>query len=197
MAHFLGRSLSILSGFVGLSAPAMAGAAGWGLEANVSEPSYAVVEPTSTDLNVDAVVLSCEQGPDRRGLQLRLYLTGDGPLAPKATAAALKDDPRVELVVDGVSQRADLLFADDFVVVADTADGTMPLLSDALLDKLQAGRRLELRFDLVQQPSGQAPSFDASTVIDLQAGSGGRAVAAVRHCADQPTQHLAETPRGR
>jgi hypothetical protein len=197
MAHLIGRSLTILSGLIGLAAPAMAGAAGWALEANVSSPSYAVVEPMSTDLNVDVVVLSCEQGPERRGLQLRLYLSGTGPLALKAATAALKDDPRVELVIDGVSQAAELLFADNFVVVADAADGTMPLLSDAFLDKLQAGRRLELRFDLVQEPRGQAPSFDGSAVVDLQAGPGGRAVAAVRRCADQPTQHLAETPRGR
>jgi hypothetical protein len=198
MAHLLGRSLTILFGTVGIAAgPAMAGAAGWTLEANVSSPSYAVAEPTSTDLNVDAVVLSCEQGPDRRGVQLRLYLSGAGPLAPKAAAAALKDDPRVELAIDGVSQTADLLFADDFVVVADTADGTMPLLSDAFLDKLQTGRQLELRFDLLQEPRGQAPSFDSSAVVDLQAGPGGRAVIVVRRCADQPTQHLAETPRGR
>jgi hypothetical protein len=197
MAHSFGGSLTLLAGLVGIASPALAGAAGWALEANVTKPSYAVAEPTSTDLNVDVVVLSCEQGPDRRGLQMRLYLTGDGPLAPKAAAAALKDDPRVELVVDGVSQPADLLFADDFVVVADTADGTMPLLSDALLDKLQAGRRLELRFDLVQKPRDQAPSFDGSAVVDLQAGSGSRAVATVRHCADEPAQHLAETPRGR
>jgi hypothetical protein len=197
MAHLLSRSLTILSGLLGLAAPAMAGADGWTLEANVSSPSYAVVEPTSTDLNIDTVVLSCEQGPGRRGLQLRLYLSGRGPLAPKAAAAALKDDPKVELSIDGVSQTADLLFADDFVVVADTADGTMPLLSDALLDKLQAGRRLELRFDLVHEPRGQASSGGASAVVDLQAGSGSRAVSAVRRCADQPTQHLAETPRGR
>jgi hypothetical protein len=197
MAHLLDRSLTILLGVVGIAGPAMAGAAGWTLEANVSSPSYAVIEPTSTDLNIDTVVLSCEQGPGRRGLQLRLYLSGTGPLAPKAAAAALKDDPKVELAIDGVGQTAELLFADDFVVVADTADGTMPLLSDAFLDKLQAGRRLELRFDLVQEPGGQAPSFAASAVVDLQAGSGSRAVAAVRRCADQPTQHLAETPRGR
>ena len=156
-----------------------------------------MVEPASTDLNVDTVVLSCEQGPDRRGLQLRLYLSGAGPLAPKAGAVALKDDPKVELSIDGVSQTADLLFADDFVVVADTADGTMPLLSDALVEKLQAGRRLELKFDLVQEPRGQAAAFDGSAVVDLQAGPGGRAVAAVKRCADQSTQHLAETPRGR
>lgn len=197
MAHLLDRSLTIFLGLVGIGGPAMAGAAGWTLEANVSSPSYAVAAPTSTDLNIDTVVLSCEQGPDRRGLQLRLYLSGAGPLAPKVAAAALKDDPRIELAIDGVSQTADLLFADDFVVVADTADGTMPLLSDALVEKLQAGRQLELRFDLVQEPRGQAPSFDGSAVVDLQAGSGSRAVAAVRRCADQPTQHLAETPRGR
>jgi hypothetical protein len=68
-------------------------------------------------------------------------------------------------------------------------------LSDAFLDKLQSGRRLELKFDLVQEPRDQAPSFDASAVVDLQAGVGSRAVAAVRHCADGSTQHLAETPR--
>ena len=80
---------------------------------------------------------------------------------------------------------------------SDTADGTMPLLSDALVEKIQAGRRLELRFDFMQEPRNQEPSFDGSAVVDLQAGPGGRAVAAVRRCADQPTQHLAETPRGR
>jgi hypothetical protein len=196
MAHSLGGSLTLFAGLVGIAGPAMAGAAGWALEANVAKPSYAVAEPTSTDLNIDTVVLSCEQGPDKRGLQLRLFLSGTGPLAPKA-AATLKDDPRVELVIDGVSQTAELLFADDFVVVADTADGAMPLLSDSFLDKLQAGRRLELRFDLVQKAPGQAPSFDGSAVVDLQAGSGGRAVTVVRRCADEPSQHLAETPRGR
>jgi hypothetical protein len=197
MAHLLGRSLTILFGVAVVAGPAMAGAAGWTLEANVSSPSYAVAEPTSTNLNIDAVVLSCEQGQDRRGLQLRLYLSGAGPLSPKVATATLKDDPRVELAIDGVSQTADLLFADDFVVVADAADGTMPLLSEALVEKLQAGRRLELKFDLVQEPRDQAPSFDSSAVVDLQAGPGGRAVAAVRRCADGSTQHLAETPRGR
>jgi hypothetical protein len=197
MAQSFGRSLTLVAGLFGVASPAMAGAAGWALEAGVRSPSYALAEPASTDLNIDTVVLSCEQGPARRGLQLRLYLTGSGPLAPKTAAAALKDDPRIELAIDGVGQTAELLFADDFVVVADTADGTMPLLSDAFLDKLQAGRRLELRFDLLQEPRGEAAAFDGSAVIDLQAGPGGRAVAAVRRCADEPTQHLAETPRGR
>jgi len=197
MARLLVRSLTLLGGLVSLTGPALAGAAGWDLEANVRNPSYAVAEPTSTDLNIDVVVLSCELGPDRRGLQLRLYLSDGGPLRPKAAAAALKDDPRVELTIDGVTQPAELLFADDFVVVADTADGTMPLLSDALLDKLQAGRRLELKFDLVPEQRGQTPSFDGSAVVDLQAGAGSRAVAVVRRCAAEATDQLAETPRGR
>jgi hypothetical protein len=198
MAHY--RSFTFIAGLIGFAAPALAGAAGaagWDLEANVRDPSYAVAEPASTDLNIDTVVLSCEQGPERRGLQLRLYLSGNGPLAPKAATAALKDDPRVELVVDGVSQPAELLFADDFVVVADAADGTMPLLSEAFLDKLQTGRRLELRFDLLQEARGERPAFDGSAVVDLQAKAGSQAVKVVRHCADAPTQHLAETPRGR
>src|SRR5262245_10628959 len=148
MAYLLNRPLMLLAGLIGLRSPAVAGAAGWALEANVRDPSYAMTEPTSTNLNIDVVVLTCEQVTDRRGLQLRLYLSGTGPLAPKVATTALKDDPRVELVVDGVSQPAELLFADNFVVVADGADGTM--LSDAFLDKLQAGRRLELKFDLVQ-----------------------------------------------
>lgn len=197
MAHLLGGSLTLLAGLIGITGLAMAGsAAGWSLEANVRSPSYALAEPTSTDVNIDVVVLSCEQGPDRRGVQLRLYLTGTGPLASKAAAAAPRDDPKVELAIDGVSHAAELLFADDFVVVADTTDGIMPVLSDAFLDKLQAGQRLELRFDLVQEPGGQAPSFDGSAVVDLQGGSGGRAVATIRRCVDDPTQHLAETPRG-
>ena len=55
---------------------------GWELERDVETPSYAVTEPSSTNLNIDSVVLSCEQGASRRGLQLRLYLSGEGPLAP-------------------------------------------------------------------------------------------------------------------
>ncbi len=78
MAHLLGRPLTLLAGLIGFTGPAMAGAAGWGLEANVRDPSYAVAEPTSTNLNIDVVVLSCEQGPDRRGLQLRALSVGYG-----------------------------------------------------------------------------------------------------------------------
>jgi len=168
--------------------------AGWDLEKDVETPSYAVAEPASTDVNIDSIVLSCEQGPGRIGLQLRLYLTGSGPLAPQG-AGALKDDPTLEFAIDGVRHAAQLFFADDFVVVADTADGAMPLLSDALVRALQYGRRMELRFDLVQKAPGQASSFDGIAVVDLQAGRGGSAVAAVRRCTGEPARQVAETGR--
>jgi hypothetical protein len=67
--------------------------------------------------------------------------------------------------------------------VADSADGAMPLLSDALLDVLQLGQRMELRFQLVKVVRGQGPAFDGIAVVDLQAGPSGAAVAVVRRCA--------------
>lgn len=190
MARQLGGLLGFCVGFLALAGPSAA--AGWDVEPSVPGPSYAFTEPASSDLDIDIVALSCEQGPHRRGLQLRLYLSRLGPLAPKG-AVALKDDPRVELSIDGVSHAADLLFAADSVLVADASDGAVPFLSDALLDGLQAGRRLELRFDLVRESWDQAPAFDATVVVDLQEGTGGAAIAAVRRCAGAPTQQVAQT----
>ena len=160
-------------------------AVGWELERGVETPSYAITEPASTNLNIDSVVLSCEQGPNRRGLQLRLYLLRSGSLAPLGAGKALKDDPAVDLIVDDVSHPAQLLFADDFVVVADSADGAVPLLSDELLDILQVGRLMELRFQFAKVAHMNAPAFVGIAVVDLQAGSGGAAVSEVRRCALQ------------
>ena len=190
----LGGLLVIL----GLMSPDAAGAplGGWELEKDVDTPTYAVAEPSSTDLNIDTVVLSCEQGLQRRGLQLRIYLLGSGPLAPPS-AGKLKDDPRFEVAIDGEKHGARLLFTDSFIIVADSADGDVPLLSDRLVGALQRGRRLELRFDLLQEQAGQAPAFDGVAVVELQAGRGGAAVAMVRRCADARSRHLAESPHHR
>src|SRR5215218_9810538 len=61
-----------LSALAGQSVVGAAHAAnvGWDLEKDVETPSYAVVEPSSTNINVDVVVLSCEQGLGGTGLQL-------------------------------------------------------------------------------------------------------------------------------
>lgn len=204
ISHLVGGAL-MLGLVVGLASTVAARAAGgaaggWDLEKDVDQPTYAFAEPSSSDLNIDTVVLTCEQGADRNGLQLRLYLTGTGPLMPLA-AGAPKAEPRFEIAIDGVRHEARLLFADSFIVVADTEDGATPLLSDRLVRALQRGRKLELSFDLVQEQAGQAASFDGRATVELQAGRGGAAVTALRRCADAPhpgkSQHMAETPRSR
>jgi hypothetical protein len=174
-------AFSALAGQSAIGA-AQAASPGWDLEKDVETPSYAVVEPVSTNMNVDVVVLSCEQGLGGTGLQLRLYLAGTGPLAPKGVGA-LKDHPAIEFAIDGKRHAAHLAFADEFVVVSDTTGGVTPLLSEALIVALQHGRKMEMRFDLVKEPAGKAPVFESSVVVDLQAGRGGSAVAAVRRCA--------------
>src|SRR5690242_319551 len=76
--------------------------AAWKVEEDVETPSYAVTEPTSSNLNIDAVVLMCEATDDARILQLKLYLTDDGPLRPNGVAPEkLKVDPRAEVSIDG------------------------------------------------------------------------------------------------
>lgn len=202
VSRFLISHLVVGALIVGLASTvaARASAGGWDLEKDVDHPTYAFAEPSSSDLNIDTVVLSCEQGAERNGLQLRLYLTGTGPLIP-ASAGTAKAEPRFEIAIDGVRHEARLLFADSFIVVADSEDGATPLLSDRLVRALQRGRKLELSFDLVQEQAGQAPAFDGRATVELQAGRGGAAVTALRRCADAQhlakAQHVAETPRSR
>jgi hypothetical protein len=90
-----------------------------------------------------------------------------------------------------------VLFADTFVVVADSADGVMPLLSHMLLDALQAGQRMELRLQPVETAQGQDPSLGGTAAFNLQRGLGGAAVAAVRRCAGGPDLHSANQPASR
>ena len=48
--------------------------ADWKLERDVDPPGYAVVEPESSNLNIDSVVLACEEAGDSRVIQLQIYL---------------------------------------------------------------------------------------------------------------------------
>src|SRR5262249_49035483 len=160
-------------------------ATGWQLERDVATPSYAVIEPASANLNIDSLVLSCEQGPQRRGLQLRLYLSGSGPLAA-LSGASLKDDPTVDLAIDKRSHAAELVSADVSVVWGHAADGPLPLLSDTLVDALQTGHRMELRLPLARAAQGRTSVFSSMAVVDLQAGLGSAAIAQLRRCASGP-----------
>src|SRR5262245_50469428 len=101
-----GRSFSvslILAGIALAGADALAASgkrSGWMLEPGTSNPSYAMIEPTSTNLNIDTVLLACEEGPQGRIVQLQLYLTDEGLLAPSyAPSGPIKDDPRAEITI--------------------------------------------------------------------------------------------------
>ena len=82
------------------------------IEEDVDMPSYAAVEPTTTNLNIDAVVLACEQAENSRVLQLQLYLLDDRRLRPSgAPSAELGDDPRAVISIDRREFPVAMLFA--------------------------------------------------------------------------------------
>ena len=205
MVRLLGGLAAFSATLTALATAAFAGTpnarpatGGWEVEKGVERPTYAVAEPSRTDLNIDAVVLLCEQGPRAPVVQLRLYLSGNGPLVPTGVAN-VEAEPKVELAIDNARHPIELLFADEFVVVADASEGMVPLLSPRLLDALEAGRRMELRFHYVQQmKGGRTRPIDAITVVDLRAGPGAGAVAAVRRCGGESTANpqVAHAPAG-
>ena len=166
-----------------LAASAWAGDAlsveGWQVEKNVDPPSYAVTEPLQSNLNIDTVVLACSEASGRRILQFEVYLKDSGPLLPVgADRRTLRKDPRGQIVIDGRIFAVSLSFAEDFVVLTDSVDGRIPVLSARLLDALERGRTMIMRFALL---AGDA-AFDGQARVDLRAGAGGAAVAAVRRC---------------
>lgn len=154
---------------------------GWSTEQGVDPPSYAVAEPIDSNLNIDTVVLVCNESGNQRYLNLEIYPSTEGPLLPDgADRRLLKETPGVEIAVDGRVFPAELLFADVYLVVADSREGSAAALSGALLEAMQHGRSMALRFDLLKEAEGQ-PTFDAELVLDLQAGT--TAIASVRRCA--------------
>ena len=122
----------------------------WRTEQGVDLPGYAVVEPTATSLNIDTVVLACEQTGKSTVLQLQLYLSDDGPLRPLGTSAAeLADDPRASISIDAEDYPVTIMFAGDHVLLADDVEGLFPRLSDRLIEAMQAGRTMILQFALL------------------------------------------------
>jgi hypothetical protein len=101
-------------------------------------------------------------------------------LPADADPRQLKEHPGIDIAMDGRVFSAELLFADDYVVVADTREGSAASLSDEFLDAMQRGKTMVLRFDLLEEEGGQS-RFDAELVVDLQAGA--TAIASVRRCA--------------
>lgn len=154
--------------------------AGWTLREGEEQALYAVSSPTSTTVNVSALVLACEMVSGRRILQFQLYVEGDRPLLPVgARREQLKDDPRVRLEVDGVAYPVQLYFAGDFATIADRADGVLPAVSPGLAERFERGARLMLRFDLLTEKVGGS-DYDGAATVELKAGDAGKAIAAVR-----------------
>ena len=160
---------------------------GWLLEPDTPDPSYAVVEPSAGNLNLDSIVLACEEAAGRRVAQLQLYLSDDGPLRPRTLhPTPLKRDPKAEIRIDSDTFPVALLFADDYVVLADAQEGPYPLLSDRLMAAMQTGQTMVLRFDLLEGSSGKQASFDGEAVVDLKGGR--QAIAAIRRCANRSSE---------
>jgi hypothetical protein len=158
--------------------------ADWKLERDVEPSSYAVIEPENSNLNIDSVVLACEEAGDARVPQLQIYLSTEGPLLPKGAAPQqLKGDPRAEIAIDGRVFPVGLLFADTYAVLADETDQMFPRLSERLIDAMATGRIMILRFDLLAERAGQPATFDGEAVIALQPGTGGATLSAVQRCA--------------
>jgi hypothetical protein len=156
----------------------------WELEQTAGMPSYAAVSPIDTNLNIESVVLACEQADDGKVLQLQLYLTA-GALSVKGGGPPRQTHhPRAEITIDRRVFPTSILFADDHVVVANESHGLFPMLSHTLLDAMAKGQTMVLRLPVdAEVPGGQAV-FDGEAVIDLQAGQGSAAVRAVRRCAE-------------
>jgi hypothetical protein len=155
----------------------------WEIERGVEVPSYAVAEPTATDLNVGTVVLSCEQVDNGRVLQLQLYLSDDGQLRPIGVSPrGLADDPRASISIDGKQFPVTLLFADDRVLLADSPRGTFPRLSDRLIEALQTGRTMILQFELFAPRRGRHAGFDSKAIVDLETAGAREATSAMKRC---------------
>ena len=156
----------------------------WKIAQDSAMPSYAAVEPTSTNLNIDMVVLACEPAQKGHVLQLQLYLSDDGPLRPVGVSPAdLRDDPRARISIDAAEFPVAILFGGDYVVLADGLEGRFPRLSDRLLDSMQMGQSMILHFDLVTKRPDEQRSSDSKAMVDLQADGGREAIAAMRLCA--------------
>ena len=156
---------------------------GWTLVRQDETPRvYAITKSMRTNLNLAAVVLACEQIERRNSVQLQLYPSNQEPILPAgASPEDMKDEPRTELAIDEKVFAVQVAFGGDYALVMDGVDGDLPVLSTKLLEALEAGRSLRLRFDLVREAAGQPASFDGEVEIDLRAGEGAGALATVHH----------------
>jgi hypothetical protein len=155
---------------------------GWELQDTAGQPAFAAAIPSETNLNIEAVVLACERSDDGDVLQLQLH-----PAASDASTRAIGPPvwslgQRAEIRIDERSFPASVLFADDYVVLANETRGRFPMLSEPLLDAMAAGRTMVLRVPPDIETISGNRSSDGYATVDLRAGQGGTAVATLRRC---------------
>jgi hypothetical protein len=171
-----------LAATMAASLASAASESGWTLVRQDETPRvYAITKSMRTNLNLVAVVLACERIERRNNIQLQLYPSNQEPILPAgASPEDMKDEPRAELAIDDTTYAVQVAFGGDYALVMDGVDGDLPMLSAKLLEALEAGKTLRLRFDLVREAASQPASFDGEVEIDLQAGEGTGALATVR-----------------
>ncbi len=175
-------AIATLAATLAASLASAASESGWTLVRQDETPRvYAITKSMRTNLNLVAVVLACERIERRNNIQIQLYPSNQEPILPAgASPEDMKDEPRAELAIDDKTYSVQVAFGGDYALVMDGVDGDLPMLSTKLLEALEAGKTLRLRFDLVREAASQPASFDGEVEIDLQAGEGAGALATVR-----------------
>jgi hypothetical protein len=163
---------------------------GWELQETPEQPAFAAAIPVGTNLNIDSVVLACEQADDGDVLQLQLYPAGSDASIRAIGPPEWSYGRRAEIRIDEKVFPASVLFADDYVVLANQSRGRFPMLSEPLLDAMAAGRTMFLRVSVDIETISGNPGVDGYATVDLRAGQGSTALAALRRC-------TAPTGRGR
>ena len=180
MAAFVGLVvLAVLfgDGTLGTSGASGSGGTAWTLKSSTDQNLYAVATPAKATLNLKAIVLACEIIEGARVMHFQLYPSSSGPLLPTgASRGQLRDEPHARIEIDGAVFGAKIYFAGEFAVIADQVVANHPVITPALGAKIEKGRELTLRFDLLRDQSGATP-FDAYAVVAID---GAKPIAAVR-----------------
>jgi hypothetical protein len=156
---------------------------GWELQNTEGHPGFATAVPSSTNLNIENVVLACERADDGGVLQLQLHPTGDDVSVRAIGPAMFTYGRRADIKIDDRAYSANVLLADDYVVLANETRGRFSKLSDSLLDAMATGRTMSVRLSVDLETISKERGVDGYATVDLRAGQGAKAVAALRRCA--------------
>jgi hypothetical protein len=157
---------------------------GWQLQGTPGQSGFATAAPSSTNLNIENVVLACERADDGGVLQLQLYPAGADASIRAVGPPVWTYGQRAEIKIDDKVFPANVLFADDYVVLANQTRGRFPMLSEPLLDAMAKGRTMTVRVSVDLEAISTGRGGDGLATVDLRAGQGSTAIAALQRCAN-------------